>query len=104
MRQYRQGDVFVEKILALPEGCNRVPGVGGRIILALGEATGHAHAIAVEDDVALLEKGDERFLEVKSPAVLRHEEHSAVVIEPGVYRVVRQREYSKIDEYRTVSD
>ena len=104
MKQYRQGDVFIEAIASLPRGCIGVEH-HGMIVLAYGEATGHTHAITVkEDDVKLLELGDERFLEVKSPAVLRHEEHSAVVIEPGVYRVVRQREYSKIDEYRTVSD
>ena len=65
----------------------------GRLILAEGEATGHAHAIA-ERDAREFRVGDERFLLVRSAAQLIHEEHAAIDLPPGSYRVVIQREYA----------
>ena len=66
----------------------------GRIVLAYGEATGHAHAIADADaELIELETG-ERFLVTARGVSLRHEEHAAVELPPGSYRVVRQREYA----------
>jgi hypothetical protein len=64
------------------------------VVLAEGEATGHAHAIA--DPGALLFEGDgeERFLELVEAAMLTHEEHETIVLPPGAYRVIRQREYT----------
>ena len=65
----------------------------GRIVLAYGEQTGHAHAIADADaELIELETG-ERFLVTARGVSLRHEEHEAVELPPGSYRVVRQREY-----------
>ena len=40
-KQWRQGDVLVESVKALPEGFQHQR---GRVILADGEATGHGHA------------------------------------------------------------
>lgn len=51
--QYRQGDVLLERIAALPSGLQLVPRDKGRVILAYGEVTGHAHA--------LLEAGTQKF-------------------------------------------
>ena len=45
---YRQGDVLLAPIPALPVDAVSVPRKG-RIVLAEGEATGHAHAIAEPD-------------------------------------------------------
>lgn len=42
----RQGDVALVLVTKLPEGCTEVPNDRGRIVLAYGEVTGHAHAIA----------------------------------------------------------
>lgn len=33
-------------------------------------------------------------IEVKEPTNLTHEEHSTILIEPGIYKVVQQREYT----------
>jgi hypothetical protein len=99
--QYRQGDVLLVRMQnrTLPEA-TLVPRDQGRIILALGEATGHAHAIAAAD-AELLEVADgERYLRVDGPAALTHEEHGAIELEPGLYRVIRQREYGPgVPEY-----
>jgi len=105
---FRQGDVLVVPIEAIPEGAVPVKLDGGRIVLAYGEATGHAHAIAVADpvtdlDARLLALGDRRFLEVPSPASIRHEEHRAIDLAHGNYEVIRQRVYSP-EEPRNVAD
>lgn len=42
----RQGDVLLVPAAGLPSGCTEVPPDKGRIVLAYGEVTGHAHAIA----------------------------------------------------------
>jgi len=93
---YRQGDVYLQRIQGLPENAVQKER-NGRLVLAEGEATGHAHAIA--DQAAtlfgILEDGQEQlFLRADGEVVLRHEEHAPITIEEGLYRVVHQREYS----------
>ncbi len=100
---YRQGDVLLIPVASLPTGARAAARENGRIVLALGEATGHAHAIATPD-VQLFERGAERFIEVRAAtAVLAHEEHGAIEIPAGTYRVVTQREYAP-EEIRRVQD
>lgn len=100
---YRQGDVLIERIASIPDDVQPVPLEDGRIVLAHGEVTGHAHAIKSRT-CRLTVKGLERFLTVgKCGAVLRHEEHDAVTLPPGAYRVEVQREYSP-EAIRNVAD
>jgi hypothetical protein len=90
--QYRQGDVFLVKVDELPpEAVEQAS--DGRVVLAYGEVTGHAHAINAAC-AKLYEHGQDRILEVFEPTKLEHEEHSAIALEPGFYKVVRQQEYS----------
>ena len=101
----RQGDVLLVRMEALPEGVVRV-GRRGRIVLAEGEATGHAHVVASRDAVVHVDpRADERFLLVrgKRPVVLRHEEHDPIAVPPGVWQVRRQREYDPRKE-RWIAD
>mgnify|MGYP001580266272 CR=1 FL=1 len=103
MAQYRQGDVFLEQVEVLPDGAVDVAPENGRLVLAHGEATGHAHTLAMSDG-AYYAKGAERFLRiVREEAFLRHEEHAPIGVPPGLYRVRRQREYTP-EEIRTVLD
>ena len=100
---YRQGDVLLLKVDELPK--EAVPDAQEeqtRIVLAYGEVTGHAHALSTAH-AALYKHDQERYLVAEPGATLVHEEHSAIVLEPGVYRVVRQREYSP-REVRFVAD
>lgn len=94
---YRQGDVLLRRVDSIPEGLKNVPLEGGRVILAHGEATGHAHAI-VSDDVSFLAADladlEERFLRVEAEADVVHEEHATITLPPGDYRVSIQQEYS----------
>lgn len=105
MEQARQGDVFLEKVQSLPAGnISEVATDGGDVVLAYGEVTGHKHRIRAFQDTGalparLFDVGEMRFLDVTAPAMLIHEEHAPISLEPGIYRVSRygigtQREYS----------
>jgi hypothetical protein len=101
---YRQGDVLLVRRTRLPRGTKPVPRDRGRIVLAYGEVTGHAHAID-EEFAELVEVEKQRFLRVpgKEVATLVHEEHAAIEVPPGIYEVRQQREYSP-EEIRNVAD
>jgi hypothetical protein len=79
--------------------------VRGRLVLALGEATGHAHAVSARDAELLADpvEVDRRFLRIATEAMLTHEEHAAIPLPPGLYRVVQQREYVP-GSFRAVAD
>jgi len=104
--QFRQGDVFIEKINKdeIPNDVSPVKRDNGRVILAYGEVTGHAHAI-VQDEVELFEREGTLFLNVKNQngATVVHEEHGTIPLETGTYKVTHQREYHR-QEIRNVAD
>lgn len=104
----RQGDVALVLVTKLPEGCTEVPNDRGRIVLAYGEVTGHAHAIAdhrpalrakemAEAAIArarlLVAPNGQRYLQVDEQVTLRHEEHDPHIIPAGVYLLPQQVEY-----------
>lgn len=94
--QYRQGDVLLVAVDRAPEQCHPIPPDRGRFVLAYGEATGHAHALATDDAEFFQEKnGPRRFLLIRGGkgVQLRHEEHAPVPLLPGLYEVRHQREY-----------
>ncbi len=88
---FRQGDVLVIEVDAIPEDAT-AEARSGRIVLAEGEATGHAHAIHERDARTFTYRG-ERFLLTKSKAQLIHEEHGPIEVPAGAWRVIIQREY-----------
>lgn len=106
MRIFRQGDVLVAETKSTPTKLDPVPLDAGRLILAYGEVTGHAHVVQGEaelfttGDIAELE---DRFLRVEQEAKLVHDEHDAITLPPGNYVVRRQREYAP-EEIRAVAD
>lgn len=103
---YRQGDVLIRRIDALPvTELQPIARDKGRVVLAYGEVTGHAHAI-VDPGVNFLinQQTLERYLEVKDPvAFLRHEEHSEIQLPAGLYQIIQQREYTP-EGLRNVAD
>ena len=95
-QQYRQGDVLLVPVGWAPEGCRPISPDHGRFVLAYGEATGHAHALATDSaEFFQEENGPRRFLLIRGgkSVELRHEEHAPVSLLPGLYEVQRQREY-----------
>lgn len=105
---YRQGDVLLVPVSAGEVPPAAVPAPrdrAGRMILARGEATGHAHVIVGPDVMLLADRDDidRLFVRIVSKARLVHEEHGAISVPAGSYRVVRQREYVP-GSYRPVAD
>jgi hypothetical protein len=130
---FRQGDVM---LIRISDGTDRrkaidvgvfkeVPRDNGRVILAYGEVTNHAHALTErgchlyiderrpvsEEDVAgiVMRLGGgippepDRLLVVEEPSFLRHEEHGTIPLPVGQYIVRRQREFDPEAE-RAVAD
>lgn len=115
----RQGDVILVPVKSLPANLTTVPLHKNRIVLAFGEVTGHAHAIAdhgiseaaaaeiAEAAIARarLWKAEDgtRYLEVRETVTLKHEEHEPHSITPGIYVLPIQTEYTP-QELRRVAD
>jgi hypothetical protein len=100
---FRQGDVLIMSVKRV-NGLSEVARETGRIVLAHGKATGHAHAIASMDATLFMdEKMLNRYLDVKAQVVLDHEEHTRLELPRGFYEVKRQREY-RPEGLRQVAD
>lgn len=92
----RQGDVLLVPVRAVPKRSEPVGRERGQLILALGEATGHAHVVeSASAELVSADDAHELYLLVHGPepVTLEHEEHDPIPLERGVYQVVRQREY-----------
>src|ERR1051326_630406 len=89
---FRQGHVRLITAAGMPAG-PAVAADAGRLVLARGEATGHYHSVA-EEDASLVESAEGLFLRIMVPTPLEHQEHAPIWLRPGVYRVLRQREYT----------
>jgi hypothetical protein len=101
----RQGDLLLVPVDEVPADADLWR--SGLLVLAEGEATGHAHVL--EDEHASLhsvEFNPTWFLNVEEgdPVLLVHEEHDALSVPPGAYEVRRQREYVPRRVSRWVSD
>ena len=101
----RQGDVLLCRVQQLP-GTTQDITPEDRVILAHGEVTGHAHVIERTDKKAPARYFDakaERFLQVLETTALTHEEHSAVILDRGIYKQAFQVE-EKRTEIQRVTD
>ena len=68
----------------------------GSVVLALGEKTGHRHVITVPkiDDMEAYKLPDGGWiLTLKKEGQLTHNQHGALVIPIGTYRVGKEREF-----------
>ncbi|GAA2939126.1 MULTISPECIES: hypothetical protein [Streptomyces] len=98
---YRQGDVLIMPLeeSAVPSQLLEAPGelrdARGRLVLALGEVTGHAHAVQGPGRL-LREAGPfgPMLLHLPEGGRVVHEEHAVIALPKGWFRVVRQREYA----------
>lgn len=101
MDVYRQGDVLLIQVQRLPDDVEAEIDPN-RLILAYGEATGHAHRIS-GPGAGLFQGTAGRFLRLTQPADLVHPEHGTILLKPGTYRVVQQKEYTP-EAIRPVAD
>jgi len=109
MNILRQGDILLIPAKRPAKLGDKISRDNGRIVLAYGEVTGHAHAILDrEADLYAIPDTDDRFLEImeRSGVTLQHEEHAAIVLAPEPkfdgFIVRRQSEYGP--EPRRVDD
>ena len=89
----RQGDVLIREVATIPATASIVERDNGRVILAYGEQTGHAHAI-MEPTVTKLAHGIAEYLNAPSGACILHEEHDPIILPPGQFEIIHQREYA----------
>lgn len=98
---YRQGDVLIMALEESAVPANMVEAAGelrdgrGRLVLALGEVTGHAHAVPGPGRL-IREAGvfGPMLLHLPEGGRVVHEEHAVIALPKGWFRVVRQREYA----------
>ena len=96
---WRQGDVLIADIPALPDGVTLRQGA----VLVTGEATGHAHRVEDTRKAEVWEINGQLYLNVLDATRIVHDEHLPISLPPGTYRVWQQREYSPRD-IRTIRD
>jgi len=104
---YAQGDLLIERVAdARPSGDIIEAGQDGATVLAEGEMTGHRHAIwdrvvMFRDDALARDIPGGLYVghvRVDAPeARLQHDEHDAISLPKGTYRVRRQRELEPRD-------
>jgi hypothetical protein len=103
----RQGDVALVSVRAIPKDAIEQPIKGKKLILALGEATGHHHRFEFLDDTQNIKlyvaHGGARYLDVSAPSDLLHEEHSTARVPAGKWLLPSQVEYTP-QELRRVAD
>lgn len=128
--QYRQGDVYLFRVDALPVGMEIAKPNGRHHVLAWGESTGHNHSILTSDCELYTANDNLRALAKKygitderavtyglrivvdntkllhgTPATgFRDPDHEPIDIPCGDYIVLRPRQYDDSDEFKVVTD
>jgi hypothetical protein len=88
---WRHGDIMIERTEAIPEYAKRLQ----HVTLAYGEVTGHSHRIEAPEKAVLWQiQGGDQYLKITQTTRIIHEEHHPITLEPGLYRVWHQREYT----------
>lgn len=96
---YRQGDVLLiaidaEPVLTPHKEIERAE--DGAHVLALGEVTGHRHAI-FDESVSLFDYSGLMIIDAPEGATVVHEEHAPISLPPGKYERHMQWEYSPLE-------
>jgi hypothetical protein len=103
MKQIRQGDVLLRRVSQIPPNATPEPPQRGKIVLALGEVTGHSHTIDA-DAADWWKDGEEQYVHVTQPTEVRHQEHGPLGLAPGERFIkIQQREYTP-ESIRNVAD
>lgn len=91
--QLQQGDVIMTRVTVLPPNAKLVKKDKRGVVLAEGEATGHHHRIKHAPGIKLYRVDDLLFLETKVTAILTHEEHNPITVDPGIWQIGQVVEY-----------
>ena len=88
--QIRQGDLLFEKVTHKPSGTFTKAKDN---IIEYGEGTGHAHALATPESAELMVDTATKqvdYLNVLQPAIIGHNTHQPITLNPGTWVVTRQ--------------
>jgi len=105
-----QGDVMIMRLDETPDlsNCVEVPAEGNHLIVTHSE-TGHHHVLE-RDAAQMFDNKDnqlESFLVLTRASELTHlrdhDTHAPIQLNPGAYKVIRQREYTA-EGFRRVQD
>ena len=95
---YIHGDIDIKPVSKIPRGSKII----GKTV-AEGETTGHKHSL--KGSAQVLEYAGERYIQVLEPAQITHQEHKPIELNPGVYKIEIEKEYSWFtEEIRKVRD
>ena len=98
MSQFYQGDVCLKKVNTIPPTAKKQNRPKDSLVIEYGEVTTHKHQIVDVDKCDMYLEGTRRFLEVCYAVPLIHEEHDTIVLEPGIYEIKRQRQWSVLEQ------
>lgn len=90
----RQGEVMLIRINEFPKKLKEKDK-----ILAYGEITNHKHRFETNQVQVFADESGQQFVQVKKPSQLIHEEHQALEIPKGNYKVVLQREFDMVENF-----
>ena len=110
----RQGDVLIEMVASIPKKDLKEK---KDKIIALGEATNHAHRIGLKDEAVLLTMNNDMFIKAEGGFGVHHvnllhpdllpggdnDLHNPIQLPAGNFRVIQQQEYTP-ESWRRVSD
>jgi len=91
--QLQQGDVTLTKIPDWVTG-----GVTHDRTLVVGEATGHHHTLEDTPGLEVRAVKGVLYARIVEPTQLVHQEHRALTVPPGIWKVGRVREYDHFAE------
>ena len=105
----RQGDVLLVPVERIPwRRQHEVEPDSRGVVLAEGEATGHAHVVRGAARLVRATRHwahpGETYLVVSGRAQLVHEEHDPLQLKRGTYEMRRQREYGPRSRSRWLTD
>lgn len=108
-KHYRHGDVSFHQVS--PEEAKKMIAELGdkaqieknvdKFVVALGEVTGHKHVMTLERpslNIWGLPTEEDKLFQLKAPGTMTHEEHHAIVMEPGFYVQKIEREFDPFSE------
>jgi len=98
---YQQGDVLLFSVEKIPDECKTMKADHRGWVLAEGEATGHAHTIPMGVDsgsVLFEDEGHNLWLNASKSVTIKHQEHKAVTLPKGKYKIGIVKEVDPFSE------
>ena len=106
--QYRQGDLLLVAADALPVNVEPVAFAAKPLALVPSVSGPGSHLVDASPSLRAYcrRNGDGaiEWLDLTGTITLSHPEHASIMLEPGIWRVLRQREYDPVAGHRRVVD